>query len=427
VSSFHPKPSAAVAAGLLMGLLLSPGVTDARGFVIQTRAFRGENRETAVRVTADVPFSNLVFLKHGEEFRAEFEVYLSIRRADDDKKLVRTAVIRGDAVADSYEQTGRSEKRSRPSKVFMLDPGNYVIDATLAVRNTNLKYEQTSTVTVPEAKGIGFSTPEVFSIPSDREGGIQRWEDFRAAGGGNEEDELEPAGAAFDEQTAVRFEVYGEKDAGGEACELYYEVVDAGRKKVAYGKKKINLRGKDDVYVISFVVDDWEPGRYELRLRAVSPETGKEGSTSVRFNIDVTRAMLGEYFDDTLGMLSLIADKKDLEALKNAPPERRHAEWEAFWRKRDPDPSTPRNEALEEYLRRVRVVQEKFSGFGPGWRSDRGRIYIRYGAPEQIDRTTDRRRQGEYEVWRYFSLNRTFVFYDMFGLGDFKLVDGDMF
>jgi hypothetical protein len=38
----------------------------------------------------------------------------------------------------------------------------------------------------------------------------------------------------------------------------------------------------------------------------------------------------------------------------------------------------------------------------------------------------DQRSSGEYEIWRYYSIGRSFVFYDMFGLGDYKLVEGEL-
>ena len=70
---------------------------------------------------------------------------------------------------------------------------------------------------------------------------------------------------------------------------------------------------------------------------------------------------------------------------------------------------------------------KEFSTVRPGWRTDRGQVYIRHGAPERIERATDSRHQGEYEIWRYLGSGRVYVFYDMFGLGDYRLVQGDMF
>jgi GWxTD domain-containing protein len=136
--------------------------------------------------------------------------------------------------------------------------------------------------------------------------------------------------------------------------------------------------------------------------------------------------MLGANFDDTIEILALIASGEDLKELRAAPEAGRAAAWAKFWSARDPDPSTPENEALAQYLERVQYVVKEFSQFGAGWKSDRGRVYIRYGPPEQIDTAMDQRAQGEYEIWRYYSLNRNFVFYDMFGVGDFKLVEGEL-
>jgi GWxTD domain-containing protein len=58
----------------------------------------------------------------------------------------------------------------------------------------------------------------------------------------------------------------------------------------------------------------------------------------------------------------------------------------AFWERRDPTPGTPRNEYQEEHYRRIGYVNNRFSTTTiPGWKTDRGRIYIQYGPPDEID------------------------------------------
>jgi GWxTD domain-containing protein len=55
---------------------------------------------------------------------------------------------------------------------------------------------------------------------------------------------------------------------------------------------------------------------------------------------------------------------------------------DAFWSTRDPNPATPQNEALEEYLARLRFVEEYFQeNEVPGVFTERGRMYMRFGAP----------------------------------------------
>ncbi len=56
---------------------------------------------------------------------------------------------------------------------------------------------------------------------------------------------------------------------------------------------------------------------------------------------------------------------------------------EQFWQRRDPDPSTAANEAREEHYRRIAFVNQHFGSGIPGWKTDRGRIYVMFGEPDQ--------------------------------------------
>src|SRR6266702_5760061 len=58
---------------------------------------------------------------------------------------------------------------------------------------------------------------------------------------------------------------------------------------------------------------------------------------------------------------------------------------EEFWRRRDPDPDTDENEYREEYYERIAYANEHYASGIPGWKTDRGRIYIMYGPADEID------------------------------------------
>ncbi len=58
---------------------------------------------------------------------------------------------------------------------------------------------------------------------------------------------------------------------------------------------------------------------------------------------------------------------------------------ESFWQRRDPTPDTAENEYKEEHYRRIAYANEHFAAGAPGWKTDRGRIYIMYGPPTSID------------------------------------------
>ena len=58
---------------------------------------------------------------------------------------------------------------------------------------------------------------------------------------------------------------------------------------------------------------------------------------------------------------------------------------EQFWERRNPDPGSPENEFKEEYYRRIAYANEHYASGIPGWRTDRGRIYIMYGPADEIE------------------------------------------
>jgi GWxTD domain-containing protein len=66
-----------------------------------------------------------------------------------------------------------------------------------------------------------------------------------------------------------------------------------------------------------------------------------------------------------------------------ATDEEREKFIEEFWRRRDPDPDTDENEFKEEYYERIAYANENFASGIPGWKTDRGRIWIMYGKPDE--------------------------------------------
>src|SRR2546421_3539670 len=58
---------------------------------------------------------------------------------------------------------------------------------------------------------------------------------------------------------------------------------------------------------------------------------------------------------------------------------------ELFWRRRDPDPDTDENEYREEYYERIAYANEHYASGIPGWKTDRGRVYIMYGKPDELE------------------------------------------
>ncbi|HEY0080879.1 MAG TPA: GWxTD domain-containing protein [Pyrinomonadaceae bacterium] len=81
----------------------------------------------------------------------------------------------------------------------------------------------------------------------------------------------------------------------------------------------------------------------------------------------------------------IITDAERKAFRKLATDEEREAFIEDFWRKRDPDPDTDENEYREEYYERIAYANQHFASGIPGWKTDRGRIYIMYGKADEVE------------------------------------------
>lgn len=401
----------------------------AAGFSLYARALMNEGKEPSIKVSAHVPNTNLVFLKAGDVFEAKYRLYVRVFDATG-KKLVDSAVIRKTVVAERYEDTRSNKNSTTVSHLFETGPGDYVVRCTVRVMQTHLSFSKEAVVTVPsvERSGVGLSRPRFFATRSDTSRNapiltrIPREDRFSV------EQKEHAALVAIDTQPAFQFDVFLEQP-GPEPTRgfLIYEVVNREDSQVLYGRKRIDLAGFEDQFVVTFNVDDWYPGRYRINIKATIPDPPRATVSHLGFDVEFTRAMLHKEFDTTIAILSLIASTDEVEAFKEAPEEGRAALWAEFWRRRDPTPRTEENEALEEHWKRLRYVDENFGTNEAGWRTDRGKVYIRHGEPDHTEVQNDPYVQGEYLIWRYYQENLTFVFYDRFGLGEYRLSNTSSF
>jgi GWxTD domain-containing protein len=81
----------------------------------------------------------------------------------------------------------------------------------------------------------------------------------------------------------------------------------------------------------------------------------------------------------------IITDEERKAFMSLSNDEEREAFIENFWQRRNPDPDSAENEFREEHYRRIAYANEHFAAGKPGWKTDRGRIYIMWGPPDSID------------------------------------------
>ncbi len=145
----------------------------------------------------------------------------------------------------------------------------------------------------------------------------------------------------------------------------------------------------------------------------------------------------GKWLDEDVVYIITSDERAVFESLTT--PEEREQFIEQFWIRRDPDLTTSANEFKEEHYRRLAYANERFKSGIPGWKTDRGRIYIIHGPPVEIashrmgqayDRPSHEggghTRTYPFEVWRYrhiegIGTDVEIEFVDPGGSGEFRL------
>jgi len=143
-------------------------------------------------------------------------------------------------------------------------------------------------------------------------------------------------------------------------------------------------------------------------------DTKKEVPKNVQRSRELESASraLRKWLDEDVSYVITNEERTAFKALKT--DEEREQFIEQFWLRRDPTPDTVDNEFKEEHYARIAYANERFASGIPGWKTDRGRIYIIWGKPDEIEShpsggTYDRPIEeggGQtstfpFEVWRY--------------------------
>jgi GWxTD domain-containing protein len=114
--------------------------------------------------------------------------------------------------------------------------------------------------------------------------------------------------------------------------------------------------------------------------RPLTEKQKKQNAKSLKVELSKTYK---KWLDEDVRWIISDEEQKAFKLLSN--DEERDQFIEAFWQRRDPTPDTAENEFKEEHYRRMAYANEHFAAGIPGWKTDRGRIYIMYGPADEIE------------------------------------------
>jgi len=194
------------------------------------------------------------------------------------------------------------------------------------------------------------------------------------------------------------------------------------------------------------------PGSYELSVRVEGRDGAEIASAKKEFMVyheyspEELVQFKGKFMPYSLEEekqvrkeLSLIATDAEMATFDALPADEKPIFVDNFWARRDPDKDTPANEFKNAFYQRYYYVQERYSTFfREGVATDMGRVYLKYGEPDQVSRSpmgmrsevtidTSTWQSKPFEAWEYFnpggvdSQSVVFVFMDEDGDGDYEI------
>jgi GWxTD domain-containing protein len=316
------------------------------------------------------------------------------RRAGDETVRVRT-----------FNETLRVDESIVYQQMFALQPGIYSASVIVRDRNSPAYAEAQLIDTIPRFEGEGLSEP----ITTYQGAGRSRRDTLPDL-------LVNPRATLGYGSDSLRFYVEGYDLPAG--THLAARVIDPDSVVLWSATVAVRFAGMARV---AFVVNptDLPVGRATFEVKAL--EIGARVETPFLVTFSDQWAIAN--FDEMVDVLRFF-DRHDLVAkLKAAPREERAAAWRDFYRASDPVPMTPENEALEQYFQRVETASARFPEPGiPGWRTERGEVFIALGEPEAISDVANQVGAGPHVItWDYLNLRVTLVFQDEAGFGEFRL------
>jgi GWxTD domain-containing protein len=387
-----------------MGLLAEAGETP---FVGTLSFFAGPSADsTLIMLTVSLSNRVLRFSREGDRFRAAYNVSLQVRQGT---QIVREFNAKETVRVLVFRETMRTDESVLFRQVLGLAPGTY--DMRLTVRD--------------EGAARGSAVEATVGVPRFIEGSVSSPVPVYEANVRGRLDTL-PAIVATPRAMAVfgrdsTLPVYVEGYGAGPVFPLRITVHGDDGATLLWSDS-LSLPRRRDLFSGTFDVPISRVGVGVMTLgigRVGSPDTLRT-PLFVAFGEDLPVAT----FSEMVNYLRYYASASRLQGLREATGEQRAALWAAFLRETDSDPQTREHEGLRAYFRRIAEANVRFrEEGGPGWLTDRGRVHVALGIPDQIfdPSVSTAGQRGATLIWDYRQHRLQVVFVDQTGFGRWRM------
>lgn len=243
------------------------------------------------------------------------------------------------------------------------------------------------------------------------------------------------------------FELYNLKDENNNVPLKLNTVVINSRREIFFSKTKdISKNTNSRVEVGTVLINKFPTDTYTIIISLYDSTKNFSIASSKRFYVlnpsvaindssfgEITDvfsthfgAMSEEELDDLFDKSKYIATSQEIDQYNSLTEKEGKQKFiYQFWNARDTEPSTPQNEFYLNYQKRIEISNQQFAALGKkGWKTDRGRIFLKYGEPSEIERFPNQIDTKPYEIWHYNEIEGgvIFIFADLTNFSDYQLI-----
>ena len=341
------------------------------------------------------------FQREGNGFVARYRVGISFKREGAPPlELAREELVR----VATFQETQRADESVLFQQVLRVMPGSYKVTVTVRDASSTAESSATAEYTAPDYGKSTYSEP-ILTYQATGRGSLSDpltlvLNPRGAVGYGSDTLLAYVEGYAFPGPTTVPFKVLDEQN---------HTIYD----------DSLRFRGGREVesQVVRLAPDSVSLGELEI---VVGSQPERSASALVSF----TQAWVVTNFEEMLDLLRYFGEDERIAQMRRAPAGERARLWRDFYAATDPNTGTPENEALNQYFGRVNAANQRFKDEGlPGWRTDRGEVFITLGPPDESVESTPGT-ASRIIRWTYLTHRLEVYFQDETGFGRLRLTPG---
>lgn len=372
--------------------------------------FTKDGAQRIVRIYVQMLNDDITFIRADTGFKAEAQIDFYISGKSKDFVFNRT--LNEKVWVKRFEETNSRDRINIFSTEIPMDSGKYEAVVTVLDQNTGKQVNRKVLFELPPFSRLPFLISDLLLFDNFTEDDSGRITSFIPNLTGNF--------SSGSDYVYLYFNTYI-RERSDDTLKIRYVIRDAAN--YINQNNEYTLRSTDrfEEHFIRLSRHQFEGTRYSVQIDAIMGQQEYKLNKFFSFFWTVSPNSPQD-LNLALRQLRYITEADSVKYYLDRPFEEKKGYFERFWAEMDPNPETTKNELMDEYYRRVNYANQTFSTLHQeGWLTDRGRIFIKFGHPDDIERHPFELNSFPYEIWRYYSLQRVFLFIDRLGFGDYEL------